>query len=140
MRSRDANYAFSFRFFSLIFFYSSVLFADEYLISYRDVIINSKLYNHQFYISKSMQKCQGIKQSSFILENSKNLKLQTLLASQEIKFYLYTQQIGVELKDKSVQKNMTINSKTSITFKTKCFDVDVNENFVKIAYIKKEKN
>jgi len=140
MRSRDASYTFSLRIYTLILFLSSALFADEYLISYRDVVVNSQLYNHQFYISKSMQKCKGIEQQPIILENPNHLSLEKLLASQETNFYRYTQKIGLEIKDDTLQKKMKISSHTSLTFKTKCFKVDVNENFVKIAYIKKENN
>jgi hypothetical protein len=87
-----------------------------------------------------MQKCQGIIQPSIIIQNPKNLTLQKLLISQETKFYHYTQQIGLKVQDNLEQKNKKFQTKTSIIFTTKCFKVDVNENFVKIAYIKKENN
>jgi len=138
MRSRDGNHSFTLSISSIVLMllYSSALFADEYIISYRYSVKNATLYNETLFVSKAMKKCKGQPYATLILDsqNSKNLK-QTLLINQD-KFTTFLYKIGLHVEHHEETFNGVNNSSTSLILPSKCFKVDFNDNFVKIAPLK----
>jgi hypothetical protein len=136
MRNRDGNNSFTLAICSLILSYSLALSADEYLISYRYTIKNALLINETFNISKAMQKCSGKPYKELLITKKKSESLKELLSKRDGEFLAYVEALGIDVKSRERTENFTSNSLTIVTLKTKCFKVDVNENFVIIAPLK----
>jgi len=137
MRSRNGNNTSSFRIAKIIFIlYSFALNANEYLISYRYTVKDSMLYNEKLFISKAMSKC---KQTTYlkplILPNKENSLKKTIDKNKEL-FSNYLSKIGFNINYKSKTTNLNNHSFMVYTFKTTCFKVDFNDNFVKIQPLK----
>ena len=113
-----------------------MLFADEYLISYRYIVKDVLLYNEQFYLSKAMQKCKGSPQESIILSNDNNKSLKKLLSDVDSQFIEYIHKLGLHVKHTSTTKNMQNSTTTIITLRTTCFKVDFNDFFVTLTPLK----
>lgn len=137
MRSRDGDNTSSFRIAKIVFmFFSFALSADEYLISYSYSVKNSIIYNEKLFVSHSMTSCKKKPfMKPLLLENKNNNLTKTIKANQE-KFTDYLTKIGIEVKNKSQNIALTNSSFTTVTFKTRCFKVDFNDNFVKIQPLK----
>jgi len=139
MRSRNGNHSFTRRFCSIILLTSLTslaLNASEYLISYKYIVKNATLYNEALDISKSMSKCMGIPQQSIILPSSNKKNLKKIIKENREIFIDYISQIGLNIKNKQISTNNQIDTISILTFKTSCFKVDFNDNFVKISYLK----
>ena len=136
MRSRDGNHSFLLSICSVIFFNSLVLSASEYLISYRYVVKDATLYNEALSISKSMQKCNGTPQNALILPTESDTNLKTVLAKNSEEFIDYIHKLNLHVEHSDVTINAQYKSTTILTLKTTCFEVDFNDNFVKISPLK----
>jgi cell fate (sporulation/competence/biofilm development) regulator YmcA (YheA/YmcA/DUF963 family) len=143
MRSRDGSNTFSLTIRSIIFLFSlaQILSADEYLISYRYIVKDAVIYNETLNIAKAMKKCQSTPlKDTLILEKygKKNLKLTISKNMDEFTKFIQKLPLSVEHRGKTI--NNQNHSTTIITLKTRCFKVDFNENFVKIAPFKQGYN
>ncbi len=136
MRSRDGNNYRLFAIFSVIFFYSLALNAGEYLISYRYVVKDMKLFNESFQISRAMTKCTGLVQNSIELAYKDTKNLLEVISQNNESFIDFIHKIGLGLEYKSLTINAQYSSTTIITLKTRCFKVDFNDYFVKISSLK----
>lgn len=137
MRSRVGDGSISLRFLSLILFFSLVLNAGEYLVSYRYVIKDSLLYNDYLKISKAMQKCQGnVRDDAVFLDTNNSDNLQLIISQNSDEFIEYIHKLGLHVKNVDITQNYQNSNTTVLTLKTTCFKVDFNENLVKIAPIK----
>jgi len=140
MRSRDGNQTFSFSIstisFFLLLFFSSALFADEYLISYRYSVKDATLYNETLYVSKAMKKCTGNPYALLILDPQKSDNLKEILLSNRDEFSDFLYKIGLNVKHQEKTSNGVNHSSTVLTLRTTCFKVDFNDNSVKIAPLK----
>ncbi len=133
MRSRDGNNYRSFAIFSIIFFYSLALNAGEYLISYRYVVKDMKLFNESLQISRAMKKCTGRVQSHIQFEHKNTKNLLKIISQNNESFIDFIHKIGLGIEYKSLTKNAQYSSTTILTLKTRCFKVDFNDYFVKIS-------
>lgn len=139
MRSRDGNQTFSFSISSIILFillFSSALFADEYLISYRYSVKDAALYNETLYVSKAMKKCTGKPYALLVLDPQKSDDLKDILLSNKEEFSNFLYKIGLNIKHQEKTLNSVNHSSTVLTLKTTCFKVDFNDNSVRIAPLK----
>ncbi len=138
MRSRDGNHSFTLSISSIIFLliYSSALFADEYLISYRYSVKNATLYNETLDVSKAMKKCKGKPYNYLILDSQKSKNLKTILLENSEEFTSFLYKIGLHIDHEEETLNSINHSLTTLTLKTTCFKVDFNDNSVKIAPLK----
>ena len=136
MRSRNGSCSFSLSICTIILLYSSALFADEYLISYRYTVKNSILYNETLDISRSMKKCKGIPYESLYLDPQHNSTLKEILLKNKDQFTDFLSKVGFFVTNKEQTLNNKHTATTVITLKTTCFKVDFNENFVKISPLK----
>lgn len=137
MRSRDGNHSFSRRLCTVAFlFIISSLQADEYYISYRYVVKDALLYNESLEVSPAMKKCLGDTYFPITLprNNSKNLK--TIISENSTEFIDYLHKLGIQVEHKEKTLNYKNTSTTVLTLRTKCFKVDFNDNFAKIAPLK----
>ncbi|MBU1659754.1 hypothetical protein KKG72_12005 [bacterium] len=136
MRSRDGNYSFSLSVCTLILFYSTLLSADEYLISYRYTVKDATLYSETLHVSKAMKKCSGIPQKELVLDTNEQDDLKKIISDNAERFIAYIHNLAMHVK----HNETTINSKntftTILTLQTTCFKVDFNENFARIAPLK----
>jgi len=138
MRSRNGSCSSSFSTYSIIFllFYSSVIFADEYLISYRYFVKNSALYNETLDVSKAMKKCSGKPYDSLSIEIKDTHNLKQILLQNKEKFTYFLNKIGFYITNEELTYNGNHVARTIITLKTTCFKVDFNDNFVTISPLK----
>nr|WP_321268199.1 hypothetical protein [uncultured Sulfurimonas sp.] len=137
MRSRDGNSSITRAICSVILLISfASLDAQEFLISYRYVVKDATLYNETLYISKSMKKCIGKPQKSFILTSDGDEDLKSIISKNSQKFINYMHQLGLHVKHRENTTNYKNSSTTILTLKTTCFKVDFNENFARIAPLK----
>jgi len=141
MRSRNGNNTSSFSAFisiCLCFLYSSAsLLADEYFISYRYSTHNAALSYEELYISKAMTKCQGTPTSQkLLLENNTSAPFQFLIKKNSEQFIDYLHKIGMHITYTNTTHNNKSQTSTRLTFQTRCFKVDFNDNFVTIAPLK----
>ena len=136
MRSRDGNQNFSLRLCSIILICLSALGADEYFISYRYVVKDAIIYNESIQISHAMTRCNGHTYKPLILESKGDESLQSIIDKNKEDFIEYVHKLGLEVNYSSKTSNMQNTSTTILTLKTKCFKVDFNDNFVKIAPLK----
>ncbi|MEN4053998.1 MULTISPECIES: hypothetical protein [Sulfurimonas] len=138
MRSRDGDYSFTRSISSIIFLllYSSAIFADEYIISYRYSVKNATLYNETLYISKAMKKCTGKPYDTLILDPQKSENLKEILLANQDEFIEFLYKIGLSVKHREETLNGVNDSSTILTLPSKCFKVDFNDNSVKIAPLK----
>jgi len=137
MRSRDGNNYFSRRLCSVIILLCSLaLSADEYLISYRYVVKNAIIYNEKLNISRAMSKCEGAPYNPLILQNDGSKNLRSIISKNNEIFINYIHKLGLDVNHKEVTKNAQNRSTTILTLKTKCFKVDFNDNFARIAPLK----
>jgi len=135
MRSRDGNYSFSFRLL-ISFLFTLSLNAEEYLISYRYVVKDATIYNESLQISKTMKKCVGDTYQPIILENNGSKNLKDIISINNELFIDYMHKIGLNIKHDEITENLQNKSTTILILKTKCFKVDINDNFAKIAPLK----
>ena len=133
MRSRDGNSSLSLFICGVILFNSFSLYADEYLISYRYVLQDARLYNESLSISRAMQKCEGEKLKSFTLDydQAKGFKENMLKKSED--FLMYLHKLGLHVEHREDMRNFTTSSQTILTLKTMCFKVDFNDNLAIIT-------
>ena len=137
MRSRDGNHSFSRRLCALVFFIvSSSLSSDEYYISYRYVVKDAILYNESLAVSPAMKKCHGETYSPIILDSDNYKNLKDVISNNSQKFINYLHKLGLQVEHKSKTMNYQNTSTTTLTLKTKCFKVDFNDNFARIAPLK----
>lgn len=135
MRSRDGNHSFSLRLLVSLLFTLS-LNAQEYLISYRYVVKDATIYNESLQISKTMKKCYGERYQPIILENDGSKDLKDIISKNDELFKNYIHKIGLNVQHKETTNNLQNKSSTILILKTKCFKVDINDNFAKIAPLK----
>ena len=135
MRSRDGNHSLSLSICSIIFllFSTTLLNAEEYLISYRYVVKDASLYNENLHISKSMKKCSGNFFESLTLDTNGSNNLEDIVFHNSTKFIDFMHHLGLHVDHKESTINAQNKSTTILTLKTTCFKVDFNDNFAKIA-------
>ena len=143
MRSRDGNYYLTRTICSLILL-SSLVYphylkaqdAKEFLISYRYIVKDATLYNEKLQISSSMKKCYGKPGRVFILPTNGDKNLKLIVSKNSEEFIDYIHKLGLHIEHKELTVNSQNTSTTILTLKTRCFKVDFNDNFVKIAPLK----
>ena len=137
MRSRNGNHSFSRRLCSVIILLCSLaLSANEYLISYRYVVKDAIIYNEKLDISRAMSKCKGTPYNPLILENDGSKDLRSIISRNNEIFINYIHKLGLDVNHNEVTINAKNKSTTILTLKTKCFKVDFNDNFARIAPLK----
>ncbi len=136
MRSRNGDHYFSRRLCSIILFYSLTLSASEYLISYRYVVKDAILYNESLIVSHAMKKCNGIAYEPLKLENNGSKNLSQIISANHDIFIGYIHKLGLDVQHNEETINAQNKSTTVLTLRTKCFKVDFNDNFAKIAPLK----
>ena len=142
MRSRDGNYSITRAICSIILINSIVyppfLMADtkEFLISYRYVVKDATLYNEALQISNSMKKCNGELGEAIILPTFGDEDLELTISKNSEEFIEYIHKLGLHIQHKEITINSQNKSSTIMTLKTRCFKVDFNDNFARIAPLK----
>jgi len=80
-----------------------------------------------------MHSCKNNQISPIYIENKQHKDLEKLLFEPDSHFFQVMSALGLEVKNSEKTEDMLHHSLTSITFKTRCFTIDVNENFVIIT-------
>jgi len=137
MRSRDGNFNLLLSV-SVVFFlfFPLALNAREYLISYRYLVKNIALYNETLMVSKAMRKCDGTPYNPIYLDTNHKTDLKQIIKKNNEKFIEYIHELGLNLVHKDTTRNFEYSSTTMLTLKTRCFEVDFNDNVVKISPLK----
>jgi len=100
------------------------------------VVKDATLYNETLHISKSMKKCTGKPQTALILTSFGDEDLKQTIKNNEQEFIDYIHKLGLHVEHKESTSNYQNKSTTILTLKTRCFKVDFNENFARIAPLK----
>jgi len=130
----DCSYSFSIKL--LILFLSSVLCADEYLISYRYLVHDTIVTQQEFLISHAMTSCSGIPEKSIIFTSHKNESIKQTILRHHEEFIEYLEKLGIYIRSQSQTTQMQYNSFIEITFKTHCFQIENKNNSIHITYLK----
>ncbi len=139
MRSTNGSGTTLFRL-SIIIFFACSLFSEEYYISYRSIVAESTLYKEEFFVSKAMQQCKGeLQRTSLVLGYQDDQNLKDVLVSNFDDFFDYLQKIGLTINAKTATNSTKISDKIALTFRSTCFKVDFNDNFVTITAIKEDR-
>lgn len=136
MRSRDGNRTVSLFVCGLILANTLSLCADEYLISYRYVVQDARLYNESLEISGAMTKCEGKELDSFVLHHDSTKDLKQNILKNSTEFIEYLHKLGLHVEHREDFKNYMTRSQTILTLKTMCFKVDFNDNLAIITPLK----
>ena len=136
MRSRDGNHTFTHSVLALILLSSLALNASEIFISYRYVIQDAILYNESLQISKAMKKCSGTPKEKLTLEHHDKKNIHDIISDNSQIFVEYMHKLGLHVEHDMLTTNMQSTSNTILTLKTRCFKVDINENFAIISPLK----
>jgi hypothetical protein len=83
-----------------------------------------------------MKKCKGIPYNSLILDTTKSETLKEILLDNQDEFITFLYKIGLHVEHHEETLNGINDSSTILTLPSKCFKVDFNDNFVKIAPLK----
>jgi hypothetical protein len=83
-----------------------------------------------------MKKCQGETYQPIVLDNKKHKNLKKIISSNADEFLDYLHKLGLNVSHKEKTINNQNTSTTVLTLKTKCFKVDFNDNFARIAPLK----
>ncbi|MDD3475847.1 MAG: hypothetical protein PHI38_03180 [Sulfurimonas sp.] len=133
MRSRDGDCNFTLRLCSIIVLYSLSLSASEYLISYRYIVKDATLYNETLLVSKSMKKCNGNPYSELFLYTNSQDDLKKIISQNSTEFIDYIHKLGLHVEHKETTTNLQNSSTTTLTLRTTCFKVDINDTLAKIT-------
>jgi len=121
----------------IFLFLSTAILANEYLISYRYVVKDTIIYNEELDISPAMQPCKGDADKEYlILDTKKSKNLKKIIENNFIEFIDFINKLGLEIKYNSNTNNSINSSTTVVTLHTRCFKVDINEKFVRMAPLK----
>lgn len=133
MRSRDGDSNFTLRLCSIIALYSLSLSASEYLISYKYIVKDAALYNETLLVSKSMKKCSGSEHSELFIDTNGQDDLKKIISRNSTEFIDYIHKLGLHVEHKETTTNLQNSSTTTLTLRTTCFKVDLNDSFAKIT-------
>lgn len=133
MRSRDGDNNFTLRLCSIILLYSLSLNASEYLISYKYIVKDATLYNETLLVSKSMKKCSGKPYSELLLNSHNQDDLKKIISQNSTEFIDYVHKLGLHVEHKETTINLQNTSTTTLTLRTTCFKVDLNDSLAKIT-------
>jgi UDP-N-acetylglucosamine enolpyruvyl transferase len=100
------------------------------------VVKDAVLYNESLEVSHAMKPCHGETYSPIILETDEDKTLKKIISENSQEFIDYLHKLGLDVEHKSKTMNLQNTSTTTLTLKTKCFKVDFNDNFAKIAPLK----
>ena len=134
MRSRDGDHSFLFTV-SLILF-STLLSAEEYIISYRAVVKNSMLYSEKLSVTKTMKPCKGKPEHSFTIFDNNTKNLNTFLHKNINDFVENITPFYLELHASQTTTNMINKNLTTLELEPTCFEVEINDNFVTLTRLK----
>ena len=112
-----------------------ILYADDYLISYRASSLNSRLVHENLWVSKSMTPCLGNRHRSITLLRDNNNTLKTTINNHEEEFFNFLTQQPLHLKSNQHIQHDKHNSIETLTSPTQCYAVDFNDDFVTITII-----
>ncbi|NPA66459.1 MAG: hypothetical protein GXO11_06215 [Epsilonproteobacteria bacterium] len=120
---------------------SGILFAKEYLITYRYTVKDAVIYNEKLSISRAMTPCKGeLVSSSLIIaypQNNEKSSLDQIILNSFDEFFSYISKVMISVDHRERTSMMQNSSFTKVLFPTTCFKVDFNDSFVTITAIKK---
>lgn len=136
MRSRDGNRTLSLFICGLIFFHTQVFCAEEYLISYRYVVQDARLYNESLEVARAMKSCEGKELEPFVLSHGSAQNFKDFLLKNSAEFIEYLHKLGLHVEHREQLKNYATRSQTILTLRTMCFKVDFNDSLAIIIPLK----
>jgi carbonic anhydrase len=101
------------------------------------MVKNMTIYNENLFISHAMHKCEGKTQTPINLDiKNKETNLKKIIYNDFDRFINFIHKLDLEIKhnDKTIDYEHT--STTTLTLKTTCFKVDINDNFAKLTPLK----
>lgn len=133
MRSRDGGCTLLFTI-SLIL--ASPLCAKQYQIGYRFSTANSIAYSETLQITPAMRDCKEKIDSNFlILPRKEDDSIEMLLQKNK---NLFIEHFGINaayIKSNDSIQNNYHNYKTTLTIPTKCYEIELNDNFATITLL-----
>ena len=137
MRSYHRNHTFPFSTqIIILFFYSSVAFADEFFISYNYFVHNAIVKSQNLSISRAMQKCQGSPQDTIFLPANNKKNSITIIKNNEEVFIEFLHTLGMTVTYNDTLQHSLIDTTTTMIFKTQCFSIEKYQDSLKISLLK----
>ena len=134
MRSRNGNRAFLLAVCTVTAFFP--LCADDYIISYRAATQDALLLNEQLNVSRSMRPCSGTPLDPLVLYADEERPLKAILTEHSDSFFTFLQSLPLQLTHHEKTTDGQSRSVTVLSLPPRCFTVDFNDGFVKIAPLK----
>ncbi|MEA3373139.1 MAG: hypothetical protein U9Q62_05535 [Campylobacterota bacterium] len=131
MRNRNGNRAFTLAVCALSTF--NILYADEYIISYRSVVSDATLTHETLTVSRAMQKCSGTPRHSILLDTQDSANLHQILLRGFDDFFALMQKEKLHIRHSEKTINGVNSAQTVVTLPPHCFTVDFNQGLVKIS-------
>jgi len=135
VRSRNGSFPFLFSGFTLIF--ALTIKADDYYIGYRLTAKNTQAINETLSVSKAMQACGSLDNSSIlVLKHAPDETLETVLKREETTFLEFASYQEFHIKSNDHVSVSNTQSLNSLTLPTKCYAVEFNNESVTITATK----
>lgn len=134
MRSRNGDRPLSLAIYALIL--TSLLGADEYIISYRAVVSDAILVSERLSISRTMQRCQGSPGAFVLLETAGEADLDNIIQHDFDLFFTLMQQTALHVDHDEHSIDSIGKSQTVLSMPPQCFTVDINQDLAKITALK----
>lgn len=133
MRSRTRNRHFIFAVFQLII---PLLWSKEdYLIGYRLHTQNAILSADIFQTSKAMLPCHGEAGITLTLPREPAQTFESVIKNNKTLFLETFASEALHIQSYSIQNSLNIRDENSLTLKTQCYAVEINQDFVTITHI-----
>ncbi len=94
------------------------------------------LYSEKLSVSKSMKECAGYYDKAFIIFGTKTDTLNSFLQNNITDFVENIMPYYLELKNSEKTQNLINSNLTTLRLEPTCFEVQINDNFVKLTRIK----
>lgn len=134
MRSRDGDRPLPFAVYALIL--APLLWADEYIISYRSVVTDAILIHERLSVSHAMKKCSGDPGPSVFLNNDGKRDLKAIIDQDFDQFFSLMQRTALHIDHRSKSTDAIERSRTVLSMPPQCFTVDINKELVKMTSLK----
>jgi uncharacterized protein YigE (DUF2233 family) len=80
-----------------------------------------------------MKKCSGKPYSELLLASNNQNDLKKIIALNSSEFIDYIHKLGLHVEHKETNINLQNSSTTTLTLRTTCFKVDLNDSFARIT-------
>lgn len=131
MRSRDGGRPLLY---AIALASATTLYSDQYLIGYRASTKNSTISSDTLHISKAMRDCQTKTATNALILDSE-ATIEELIERNKNRFIEHFGINTTHIQNSDFIKDDYIHSTSTITIPTKCYKIELNDNFATITLL-----